>query len=80
MEDIDEMFNYADQDHDGKISWQEFQTMINPPKPPEPPKPTRADLADKIKDNEKPKVLSATKVEFDNNVASDVVEGYWILE
>ena len=32
-EDIEEMFNYADKDCDGKISYLEFQTMINPPKP-----------------------------------------------
>ena len=32
------------QDRDGRISYDEFQTMINPPKPPEPPKPTMADL------------------------------------
>jgi len=42
--DIEEMFTYADQDQDGRISYDEFQTMINPPKPPEPPKPTMADL------------------------------------
>ena len=29
--EIEEMFCYADTDHDGKISWAEFQTMINPP-------------------------------------------------
>ena len=39
------MFLYADKDNDGKISWTEFQTMINPPKPPEPPKPSLDDLA-----------------------------------
>ena len=44
-EDIEEMFNFADKDGDGKISYTEFQIMINPPKPPEPPKPTLADLA-----------------------------------
>ena len=33
-EDIEEMFNFADQDKDGKISYTEFQTMINPPEPP----------------------------------------------
>ena len=38
------MFTYADQDRDGRISYTEFQTMINPPKPPEPPKPSLADL------------------------------------
>ena len=43
-EDIDEMFTYADNDKDGKISYKEFQTMINPPKPPQPPKPSIKDL------------------------------------
>ena len=43
------MFNYADKDGDGKISYTEFQIMINPPKPPEPPRPTLADLARKTK-------------------------------
>ena len=33
-EDIEEMFTYADKDCDGKISYLEFQAMINPPKPP----------------------------------------------
>ena len=28
------MFEYADKDHDGKISYPEFQVMINPPKLP----------------------------------------------
>ena len=42
------MFHYADADGDGKISWKEFQTMINPPKPPEPPKPSLADLASRV--------------------------------
>ena len=31
--EIEEMFRYADADHDGRINWAEFQTMINPPKP-----------------------------------------------
>ena len=31
---IEEMFTFADKDCDGKISYKEFQTMINPPKPP----------------------------------------------
>ena len=48
-EDIEEMFTYADKDGDGKISYTEFQIMINPPKPPEPPRPTMADLAKKTK-------------------------------
>ena len=48
-EDIEEMFTFADKDGDGKISYTEFQIMINPPKPPEPPRPTLADLAKKTK-------------------------------
>ena len=48
-EDVEEMFTYADKDGDGKISYTEFQVMINPPKPPEPPRPTLADLARKTK-------------------------------
>ena len=48
-EDIEEMFSYADNDGDGKISYTEFRIMINPPKPPEPPRPTLADLARKTR-------------------------------
>ena len=33
-EEIEEMFTFADKDKDGKISYTEFQTMMNPPKPP----------------------------------------------
>ena len=40
----DECKRFVTQDQDGQISYDEFQTMINPPKPPEPPKPTMADL------------------------------------
>ena len=47
QEDIDMMFDFADKDGDGKISWKEFQIMINPPKPPEPPKPSLLDLANR---------------------------------
>ena len=47
QEDIDMMFDFADKDGDGKISWKEFQIMINPPKPPEPPKPSLMDLANR---------------------------------
>ena len=31
-DDIEEMFSFADKDKDGKISFMEFQLMINPPK------------------------------------------------
>ena len=72
------MFLYADKDNDGKISWTEFQTMINPPKPPEPPKPTRADLAAKIKTTEKPQTLtlSVTKI-MSESISSNLAEGSW---
>ena len=33
------MFAFADKDCDGKISYTEFQAMINPPKPPPEPQP-----------------------------------------
>lgn len=31
-DEVGEMFSFADKDNDGKISYLEFQTMINPPK------------------------------------------------
>ena len=31
-EDMEEMFTCADKDSDGKISYEEFQAMLNPPK------------------------------------------------
>ena len=40
-EEIEEMFSFADVDNDGKISYDEFQIMINPPKPSEKPKPCK---------------------------------------
>ena len=43
-EDIADMFAVADSDSDGRISYKEFQKMINPPKPPEGPKPTKQDF------------------------------------
>jgi len=59
--DIEEMFTYADQDRDGRISYDEFQTMINPPKPPEPPKPTMADLTGlRQQQQDPPATLSVT--------------------
>ena len=42
--DIEEMFSVADSNKDGKIGFDEFQNMINPPRPPERPKPTKAEL------------------------------------
>ena len=40
-EEIEQMFSFADANNDGKISYDEFQIMINPPKPSERPKPSR---------------------------------------
>ena len=37
--DIEEMFAFADKDGDDKLSFDEFQIMINPPEPPEEPRP-----------------------------------------
>jgi hypothetical protein len=46
--DIEEMFTYADADHDGRINWSEFQTMINPPHPEQwASRPTMTDMARK---------------------------------
>ena len=42
-EDIEEMFEFADANGDGKISYEEFQIMINPPKPREAPRPKLSD-------------------------------------
>ena len=41
------MFSCADQDNDGKISFSEFQVMINPPRPREPTRPDIAELHSK---------------------------------
>lgn len=43
-EDIEEMFEFADTNSDGKISYEEFQIMINPPKPAEMPRPKITDF------------------------------------
>ena len=46
--DIEEMFTYADADHDGRINWSEFQTIINPPQPEQwASRPTMTDMARK---------------------------------
>jgi len=37
--DITDMFDFADKDKDGRISYSEFLLMINPPKIAQPPKP-----------------------------------------
>ena len=41
--EIEEMFAFADKDGDEKLSFAEFQIMINPPLPPEEPKPRAAE-------------------------------------
>ena len=38
-DDIDEMFEFADKNHDGELSYSEFLVMISPPAPPETPRP-----------------------------------------
>ena len=40
-EEIEQMFSFADVNNDGKISYDEFQIMINPPKTSEKPKPRK---------------------------------------
>ena len=39
-EDIDEMFEFADKDQDGEMTYEEFTLMVKPQKPPVTPKPT----------------------------------------
>jgi len=43
-EDIEEMFEFADKNKDGKLSYKEFKVMVNPPEPPAVPKPHISDL------------------------------------
>ena len=61
-EDI-EMFKYADKDCDGKISYSEFQVMINPPKLP-PESRNMRELSNKKVTIQlwKPETLSVTKI------------------
>ena len=42
--DIDEMFEFADKNKDGQLSFSEFELMINPPAPPEIARPHVTDL------------------------------------
>ena len=42
--DIEEMFAYADKNNDGKLSYSEFEVMVNPPQPPVVPKPHISDI------------------------------------
>ena len=53
-EDIDEMFNFADKDHDGKISFLEFQLMINPP-------PLKLDTDEKSQEYQKKVTIVASE-------------------
>merc|ERR1711915_899184 len=43
-EDIEEMFDYADKDKNGKLSYKEFEVMIRPRAPPARPKPHITDI------------------------------------
>ena len=47
---IDEMFKVADDDGDGKIGFEEFRRMINPPPLPKEKKPTKAEIASHFQD------------------------------
>jgi len=51
IQEAEEMFSYADKDRDNKISWTEFQTMINPPPPPKPPTPHKSQIMAFMIDN-----------------------------
>ena len=50
---IDEMFKAADDDGDGKIGFDEFRRMINPPPLPKEKKPTKAEIASHFQAQEK---------------------------
>ena len=69
-EDIEEMFTYADNDGDGKISYTEFQAMINPPNPPTEPQPclplTPAGKRVTIKTEEHEQVLEGETTQEEN--------------
>ena len=58
------MFAYADKDSDGKISYTEFQTMINPPKPPPEHQVVKAATTAK-------KVSIKTPRQSDNNINTE---------
>ena len=81
------MFNYADVDGDGRISWTEFQTMINPPLPPQPEKPHLSDLAKRqqqkeskegvAKDDQVLCVPKTMAVVSNDTVSSNCAEASW---
>jgi len=74
--EAEEMFNFADKDRDGKISWDEFQIMINPPAPPKPPTPHREMLArtmpngNLVRNGVKKPVVEEKKVEEENKLVT----------
>ena len=43
------MFSFADKNKDGKISYTEFQAMINPPNPPKPPTEAQPQMVGAVK-------------------------------
>ena len=68
-DDIKEMFDFADANQDGKISYEEFQIMINPPKPVEMPRPNISEYRSKAQEKkmQHPQVKIVTKVEEKKN-------------
>merc|ERR1711892_1010269 len=66
-EDIEEMFEFADKDKDGELSYSEFLLMVDPPALPEVPKPHVSDLG------LKPQLFSPGGQEQESNFASPIL-------
>jgi len=67
-EDIEDMFDFADKDKNGKLSYKEFEMMVKPQTPPELPKPHISDIG------MKPQVFSPpTPQEAPSNFASPLL-------
>ena len=66
--DIEEMFEFADKNGDGKISYEEFQVMINPQRPAEMPGPNASDF--KVKTSPKSKPVKDQDQIMDKKIAA----------
>ena len=66
--DIEEMFEFADKNGDGKISYEEFQVMINPQRPAEMPDPNASDF--KVKTSPKSKPVKDQDQIMDKKIAA----------